>query len=214
MGLKATAPGIPTDYSGYRFRSRGEAGWAAFFHLLGWNWRYEPVDLAGYIPDFVVPLDFPLLVEVKPAYTLDQLLSEGGDARKKIEKTGWRSRALLVGAHPVDTDEGTQDCLGLVGVPHGGAKMSLPDHLRPVPFTWRPCRLMWCAECSNPSLYIHGAPPHSCTNRHCGKEGCLYPLNPHQLYTMWALAWNMVRWNGKAPSTVRGERHETRPLFA
>lgn len=36
------------------------------FDLLGWMWEYEPIDLAGYIPDFIVQLSEPLLVEVKP----------------------------------------------------------------------------------------------------------------------------------------------------
>lgn len=68
---------IPTKYAGVQFRSRLEARWAAFFDLVGWRWEYEPIDLAGYIPDFVVqrPLmsydevpgfDEPFLVEVKP----------------------------------------------------------------------------------------------------------------------------------------------------
>ena len=46
--------GIPTMYDGYRFRSRLEARWAAFFDLAGWEWKYEPIDLDGWIPDFWV----------------------------------------------------------------------------------------------------------------------------------------------------------------
>ena len=59
---------IPTMYAGVQFRSRLEARWAAFFDLLDWKWEYEPIDLNGYIPDFLVtpPMDEPLLVEVKP----------------------------------------------------------------------------------------------------------------------------------------------------
>lgn len=30
---------------GYRFRSRLEERWAAFFTTIGWDWEYEPVDL-------------------------------------------------------------------------------------------------------------------------------------------------------------------------
>lgn len=43
---------IPTRYSGVQFRSRLEARWAAFFDIAGWRWQYEPIDLAGWIPDF------------------------------------------------------------------------------------------------------------------------------------------------------------------
>lgn len=58
--------GIPTTYAGVRFRSRLEAKWAAFFDLLGWSWQYEPFDLAGWIPDFILPGKCPVLVEIKP----------------------------------------------------------------------------------------------------------------------------------------------------
>ncbi len=53
---------------------------------LGWRWEYKPIDLKGYIPDFVLigPVDIlhamvldvhaalcpPLLVEVKPDASL------------------------------------------------------------------------------------------------------------------------------------------------
>jgi hypothetical protein len=43
---------IPTRYRGTEFRSRLEARWAAFADLVGWKWRYEPIDLNGWIPDF------------------------------------------------------------------------------------------------------------------------------------------------------------------
>lgn len=57
---------IPTVYAGVQFRSRLEARWAAFFDVVGWPWEYEPLDLAGYIPDFVLAFPMPMLVEVKP----------------------------------------------------------------------------------------------------------------------------------------------------
>lgn len=41
------------------------------FDLLAWSWEYEPLDLAGYIPDFVIKFERPLLVEVKPITLLD-----------------------------------------------------------------------------------------------------------------------------------------------
>jgi hypothetical protein len=77
---------IPTRYAGVNFRSRLEARWAAFFDLAGWKWKYEPIDLVGWIPDFWVSFactnsdcervdgrrdgSHELLVEVKP-YLLD-----------------------------------------------------------------------------------------------------------------------------------------------
>lgn len=63
---------IPTTgRDGVRFRSRLEARWAAFFHLLGWPWQYEPdLGLEGWIPDFMITQGAGLLVEVKPVRTL------------------------------------------------------------------------------------------------------------------------------------------------
>jgi hypothetical protein len=77
-GIKA----VETEYAGTIFRSRLEARWAAFFDILGWPWVYEPFDLDGWFPDFLlepvhmgfehlssggpVEQNRPVLVEVKP----------------------------------------------------------------------------------------------------------------------------------------------------
>jgi len=45
---------IPTKYKDIQFRSRLEAKWAAFFDLMNWNWEYEPFDLDGWFPDFLI----------------------------------------------------------------------------------------------------------------------------------------------------------------
>lgn len=59
---------IPTTYAGLNMRSRLEAIWADVFTQLGWNWYYEPLDLDGWIPDFVIDGHGykPTLVDVKP----------------------------------------------------------------------------------------------------------------------------------------------------
>jgi hypothetical protein len=57
---------IPTIYAGVQFRSRLEAKWAAFFDLCGWGWDYEPFDLDGWAPDFMLKGKIKTLVEVKP----------------------------------------------------------------------------------------------------------------------------------------------------
>jgi len=65
MAVKIAA--IPTKYADVQFRSRLEAKYAAFFTSLGWNWAYEPFDLDGWIPDFIIHgKDENMLVEVKP----------------------------------------------------------------------------------------------------------------------------------------------------
>jgi hypothetical protein len=64
--------GVPTMFNGTRYRSRLEARWAAFFDLLKWDAHYEPFDLDGYIPDFVINgrstwgIEEQIFVEVKP----------------------------------------------------------------------------------------------------------------------------------------------------
>jgi len=50
---------IPTEYKGYRFRSRLEARWAVFFDACGVKWEYEPEGFAlpngqFYLPDFLL----------------------------------------------------------------------------------------------------------------------------------------------------------------
>jgi hypothetical protein len=45
---------IPTVYDGIQFRSRLEARWACMFDMMSLNWLYEPLDLDGWIPDFVI----------------------------------------------------------------------------------------------------------------------------------------------------------------
>lgn len=94
---------IPTDYAGVHFRSRLEAKWAAFFDLAKWRWDYEPLDLLGYVPDFL--LSFPsgrIAVEVKPIAWDD---TDGdaaiiGPARSKL--LSWDGDALMLGAFVQD----------------------------------------------------------------------------------------------------------------
>ncbi|TAH21002.1 MAG: hypothetical protein EAZ08_04655 [Cytophagales bacterium] len=57
---------IPTHYKGRLYRSRLEARWAAFFDLAEWKTEYEPLDLNGWTPDFLIEESSPMLVEVKP----------------------------------------------------------------------------------------------------------------------------------------------------
>ena len=77
--------GIPTTYNGLNMRSRLEAIWADVFTQLGWNWYYEPLDLDGWIPDFVIDGHGhkPLLVDVKP-YT--GAFKTGDDLDLKIRR--------------------------------------------------------------------------------------------------------------------------------
>lgn len=88
---------IATKYAGCTFRSRTEARWAALFDTLSWDWDYEPFDLKGYIPDFVLAFPHaPVLVEVKAAACMADLEPH----REKIERSGWEGEYLIVGSYP------------------------------------------------------------------------------------------------------------------
>jgi hypothetical protein len=92
-----SAFGIPTKYADVKFRSRIEARWASMFDFLGWEWSYEPIDLDGYIPDFMLWFNRPLLVEIKSAVSLSDYWS----ATTKIDLSGWEHEAIVLGAEAV-----------------------------------------------------------------------------------------------------------------
>jgi hypothetical protein len=87
--------GIPTVFRGVKFRSRLEAKWAAFFEACRWRWRYEPIDLPGWIPDFALGWK-PTLVEVKPFYHGDDFT----DVLRECENAGHHGPVVLLGAEP------------------------------------------------------------------------------------------------------------------
>ncbi len=140
--------GIPTIYKKTRFRSRLEARWAAFFDKCNWKWDYEPIDLRGYIPDFLVHFEKgDVLFEIKPSRPSDDFES----VITKIEKSGWRSAAAIlcatwdelstfsirvgVGTHTLE--ESPEDGIGYMG-------------------TWGDVVLCECANCDGPAL-VHAA---------------------------------------------------------
>lgn len=93
------AYGIPTKYGFINFRSRLEARWAAFFDILGWSWTYEPFDLPGWIPDFVIVGSYgSVLVEVKPCSTSKQIGAELTAIRASLSPDS--PPAMVVGVSP------------------------------------------------------------------------------------------------------------------
>lgn len=91
--------GIPTFYNGSQFRSRLEARWAAFFDLVGWEWDYEPTDLPGWIPDFVlfnIHGHFAVYVEVKPISCKEELHNVQDKIDHALPGTFERSSEVLI----------------------------------------------------------------------------------------------------------------------
>ena len=96
---------IPTRYGGINFRSRLEARWAAMFDMLGWPYEYEPYDLPGWIPDFLIPARTEILIEVKPFTHFEEF--DTGKIISALEKSGkdkWESKieVLLLGCTVAD----------------------------------------------------------------------------------------------------------------
>lgn len=68
-----------TCYGGVNFRSILEARWAAFFDLIDLEWKYEPHEINGKIPDFVLYVNNKtqyatnqIIVEIKPTIFIDE----------------------------------------------------------------------------------------------------------------------------------------------
>lgn len=97
--MSAPKHGIPTMYDGVQFRSRLEAKWAYVFTAFEWRWTYEPFDADGYIPDFILHLDTPCVVEVKPVTTLSEYTATLDDAITRLGDH-WKHDVLVVGVAP------------------------------------------------------------------------------------------------------------------
>jgi hypothetical protein len=149
-----TIHGIPTLYRGIRFRSRTEARWAVLFDELGWPWQFEPFDLNGYVPDFVLRFEEgPLLVEVKGHVIEPHAL---GEHTSKLEASGWDGEALIVGAAPWELDS-AQPLIGWFGERDGDAEM-LVEHVRRQTEELRRLRLLVASV----GAFSPHAPPVTC----------------------------------------------------
>lgn len=196
MPIKA----IPTKYAGQQFRSRLEAKWAAFFDAVGWEWEYEPIDLNGYIPDFIVtPNAEPVLIEVKPLVewpcavpgclcgSKDELLrSSYDDAVLKIQQSGWTKEALIVGASMRGSKQSEF------------SKIGQPVETVVGSGSWfdTGCVLVRCRSCDakllKPDVEGYGV-GHSCNDR----ERPAIEIDP---VPFWREAANRVQWRGAANS--------------
>lgn len=198
-GAQRQIAAIPTLYRGTQFRSRLEAKWAAFFDVLEWGWQYEPIDLNGYIPDFV--LEFrraPLLVEVKPALALPRELH---DHKPKIMASGWTGEAVIVGGK-LGTLSGDEYLCGILG-----SREHVPPETREyvqacryglhagdgLEWLWDDAALFWCVPCRGPSLCQYNG---SWRCRRCGVDDGQHRGNlPDGLINdAWAEAGNAVQW--------------------
>ncbi len=176
--------GIPTrGTDGTIFRSRLEARWAALFDAIGWKWEYEPFDLDGYIPDFAILGDRPLLVEVKPGLTLEELSVHA-------EKAEIANRdILIVGATPVLPTDYIQ--VSAAGIMIQWDTFEQERHaLEDIGF-WHHCSHEDCRQ-----IAVHHASG-GFWSYPCGHyEGDHYLgiLDPEELSTRWVLGRNATQW--------------------
>lgn len=179
-----THVGIPTYYKGTRFRSRLEARWAHFFDLIQWRWEYEPFDMNGYIPDFLILGRHQMLVEIKPFALLTELITVA-------EVTPRAGRDLLaLGCTPLPEDDVTD---GYYGWQIGAMCEWWPDQpdVRPIAGAdWHECR-----ECGRYACHHN---EQSFQSRPCGHyEGdhLLVPVDVRDIEAKWAQARNLTQWN-------------------
>lgn len=176
---------IPTLYGGVQFRSRLEARWAAFFDLCQWRWEYEPLDLDGYVPDFALRLAHTVLVEVKP-FLFDGSEDEEQElahARVKLDLSGWKGEAWIVGCAALDVADRNPH--------HAGVADWFCGYYRE-DGEWGPAGLYRCGECGN------GTPFHrdmSWRCRCCGAdEHARNRMTPWDVTADLRKAANEVQW--------------------
>lgn len=137
---------IPTVYRHIRFRSRLEAKWAAFFDASGWHWEYEPLDLNGYVPDFIIVTgEKKTLVEIKPFLTMNP--EEWKNAQAKIDSSGWSgSDALILGAAPILSGYGNE---WFDHVPCGMYGQWNHEDIPGASLAWDDALWVWCERCGD-----------------------------------------------------------------
>ena len=192
---------IETIYRGARFRSRLEARWAAFFDLVSWRWEYEPIDLNGYIPDFVLMFPAgPVLVEVKPAFGVDALIAA---ASTQIGRSGWSSTnlddAVILGAtcQPAGCFYSSigplrQNPPWGSGAPDDAAQWGEGETRPGWPPAWGEGAWISCTQCQRPSIRQE---LHLWRCISCGAIGKIYGDAP-AIEPLWNQAGSAVRWTG------------------
>lgn len=179
---------IPTVYKGIEFRSRLEAKWAAMFDQLGWPWEYEPVDLMGYIPDFILKWDHGhTICEVKPSTTIDEL----HEAIPKIERSGWDGEAMIVGGC-LHHDAYRSPCIGIITARSDVAEQAEASGDDAYDgWWWGPAQIHHCASCWNYSIHhLHAG--WQC--RLCGAHDGDRYLMSIGVDDFWAKATNIVKY--------------------
>ena len=199
--------GIPTMHNGIKYRSLLEAKWASFFTRMEWQFEYEPFEGNGYIPDFLIHGDNPVLVEVKPAATRRELLGHTEKVERGLRDI-WNSDLLIVGVSPFVLPD-AQRYMPVIGLLGEAAErhyrvncdeFNSGEPLVERAWDWGSAEMFACTMCcpSAPSLSHEFM---SFTGRPCGHydgdhhKGALLLTRIEQ---EWKRACNEVQWRGAA----------------
>lgn len=168
--------GIATKYAGVLFRSRIEARWAVMFDALKWKWAYEPLDLLGYIPDFILEMGGrQIIAEIKSDTDLEELRQYA----PKIHLSGWIQEFLILGARLFDGD-----VIGAIGddyCVHEGGSLETDNAV-----------VFRCLDCGDLSVRSENL---SWRCRLChSNDGNAHVGSAEGLVEMWAEAGNRIQW--------------------
>ena len=191
---------IPTTYNGVRFRSRLEARWAAFFDLCKWPWSYEPLDLKGYIPDFILSFKSPLLVEVKPLMWDSSFEEQEAvtAAQRKIATAGWRKESIIVGARVIQGPV-LDNKLGVCSDRH--VHYDAFDTPVSAEFIWDDAFYYCCSNCKQ-ATFGNTTQSWRCRTSDC-YDGDHYLTDGWDAAAMFNEAGNKVQWKAPQSSIVK-----------
>jgi hypothetical protein len=168
-----------------RYRSRLEARWAAFFAELGWSFYYEPQELPGWAPDFLIDgPDASVFVEVKPALGRTVASSKVATALSSLGNEQ-RVFGLVVSEGPINAKGASESVIGdafgwdgdLCRWCWGGARLVTRRRRHPLDFD-----LHWDAE--DACLLAAGNET----------SGNVVSVNQWTATTLWSSAWRAVRY--------------------
>ncbi len=106
-----------TKYNGRIYRSRLEARWAAYFDIVGWDFEYEPCQINGFNPDFLIKCFSDkydcsfIIVEVKP-----QIMITNEYMQETYEKYKEHKAHILILSDFPFRKSISHDCLISIGI--------------------------------------------------------------------------------------------------
>lgn len=207
--MAAIRSGIPTIYRSTQFRSRLEARWAAFFDLIRWRWVYEPFDANGYIPDFLIQGEWPLLIEVGPCMGPEDFIAKSSKADTAVTTLG--RDLLVVGVSPLAgrTRLGGDHnpAAGYLGEywparDGEGPAMDGSTFHEAAQYSWAPGLWGECFQCLTVGV-VHSEDTYClrpCGHHQSGSFG--KDIQPEWLEQLWRRAGNDVQWRANGPQHI------------